>query len=56
MPCRRGGDRSRNGRMTRVLPLSVKIPAVVFVFMAAVAVLVSERVLTRLEDVQDCAT
>ncbi len=34
------------------LPLSVKIPAVVIVFMAAVAVFVSERVLTRLAEAQ----
>jgi signal transduction histidine kinase len=38
--------------MNRVLPLSVKIPAVVFVFMAAVALFVSERVLTRLQEAQ----
>ena len=38
--------------MKTVLPLSVKIPAVVFAFMAAVAVFVSERVLTRLQDAQ----
>lgn len=34
------------------LPLSIKVPAVVIVFMAAVAVFVSERVLTRLAEAQ----
>jgi two-component system, OmpR family, sensor kinase len=38
--------------MTIRLPLAVKIPLVVTVFMAAVAIFVSERVLTRLEDAQ----
>jgi len=34
------------------LPLAIKIPLVVTVFMAAVAIFVTERVLTRLEDTQ----
>lgn len=34
------------------LPLSIKVPAVVIIFMAAVAVFVSERVLTRLAEAQ----
>jgi two-component system, OmpR family, sensor kinase len=38
--------------MTVRLPLAVKIPLVVSVFMAAVAIFVSERVLTRLEEAQ----
>ena len=38
--------------MTVRLPLAVKIPLVVTVFMAAVAIFVSERVLTRLEEAQ----
>ena len=32
------------------LPLAIKIPLVVTVFMAAVAIFVTERVLSRLED------
>ena len=38
--------------MTVRLPLALKIPLVVTVFMAAVAIFVSERVLTRLEEAQ----
>ena len=34
------------------IPLAIRIPAVVIVFMAAVAVFISERVLTRLQEAQ----
>ena len=34
------------------LPLSIKMPLVVTIFMAAVAIFVTERVLSRLEETQ----
>jgi signal transduction histidine kinase len=39
--------------ITLRLPLAIRIPVVVMVFMAAVAVFVSERVLTRLQQAQE---
>ena len=41
----------RRVRTARV-PLAIRVPAVVLVFMAAVAVFISERVLTRLQEAQ----
>ena len=50
---RRGRGRAGRGRMIALrLPMAVKIPLVVTVFMAAVAVFVSERVLTRFQEAQ----
>ena len=45
--------RSRERRMSALrLPLSIKMPLVVTIFMAAVAIFVTERVLSRLEETQ----
>ena len=50
---RRGRGRAGRGRMIALrLPMAVKIPLVVTVFMAAVAAFVSERVLTRFQEAQ----